>query len=454
MKKTTFISIILSVFFACNQTTVKEQRTPQEIGRVYVHPEWSKNINIYEVNIRQYTKEGTFAAFKEHIPRLKAMGIDVLWFMPIHPVSKKNKKGELGSYYSVGDYQKVNPDFGTIEEFKELVSYIHEQGMNVLIDWVTNHSGWDNWLVDEHPDWYTKDSVGNVTIPAGTDWTDVADFNYDNSDLREYMTQSLEYWVREADIDGYRCDMAGMVPLDFWINVRKRLDSIKPVLMLAEWESPEYHVAFDISYAWEIHHKMNAVAQGKENVLVFDEYFAKIDSTYSRDDYILNFTSNHDENSWQGSVFERMGDATEAMAVFSATIPGVPLLYSGQEAGLDKRLSFFGKDEIDWSNLKYEDFYTKLFFLKRENKALWNGSYGGSFERLVFKDSPEVYAYAREKDDNNVVVILNFSKEAHSISFPQELHGSYHSLFADDIVVNDTPIEMDAWGYRVLIKKQ
>jgi glycosidase len=230
---------------------------PQE--PVFKHLEWTKNANIYEVNIRQYTPEGTFNAFAQHLTRLKGMGVDILWFMPINPISEKNRKGPLGSYYAVADYQKVNPEFGNLDDFKNLVNQAHELGMKVIVDWVANHTGWDNWLIEKHPDWYTHDDSGQILAPVA-DWTDVADLNYDNADLRKYMIESLEYWIKEADIDGYRCDVAGMVPLDFGWKPSK-LDAIKPVFMLAEWEAPEAHLAFDMTYGWEFHHIMNEIAQ-------------------------------------------------------------------------------------------------------------------------------------------------------------------------------------------------
>ncbi|OQX99076.1 MAG: alpha-amylase, partial [Bacteroidetes bacterium 4572_117] len=277
------------------------------------HVDWIKTANIYEVNLRQYTKSGTIKEFEKHLPRLKEMDVDILWFMPVQPVGKKNRKGSMGSAYSVQDYIKVNPDFGTMEEFKSLVAKIHEMDMYVLIDWVANHTAWDHPWTQSHPEFYTKDSTGNFMPPKDTDWSDVIDLNYDNNEMRKEMIEALKFWITEADIDGYRCDVAGMVPTDFWDEARKELDSIKPVFMLAEWESTDMHFkAFDMSYSWDFHHLMNDVAKGEKSVKDIDDYFEKDELSYPANAIRMYFTSNHDENSWNGTVIERMGDASKA----------------------------------------------------------------------------------------------------------------------------------------------
>lgn len=235
-----------------------------------VHPEWAKNAVLYEVNVRQYTPEGTFKAFEKHLPRLKAMGVDILWLMPVNPIGVKNRKGTLGSYYSIKDYLAVNPEFGTKDDLKELVNKAHDLGMHVIIDWVANHTSWDNNLITEHPDWYAHDSTGKI-IPPVPDWTDVAGLNYKNKELREYMTNALIYWVREADIDGFRCDVAGMLPVSFWNEAVPKIKAIKHVFMLAEWETPEMHdTAFDMTYSWNAYQVMNAIAKGKKTAVALD----------------------------------------------------------------------------------------------------------------------------------------------------------------------------------------
>lgn len=449
-------AIVFTLASCGNQSSNGGTVVETESASIYKHVDWSKNSNIYEVNIRQYTEEGTFKAFEAHMPRLKEMGVDILWLMPIHPISEKNRKGSMGSYYAVQDYQKVNPEFGTLDDLKHLVSYAHELGMKVIIDWVANHTGWDNWLITEHTNWYTQDSLGNVVVPEGTDWTDVADLNYDVPEMQEYMIQSLEYWVKEADIDGYRCDVAGMVPIDFWMNARKRLDAIKPVFMLAEDGNPEIHKAFDMSYGWEFHHIMNDIAKGNKSIEAISEYVAKADSAYKSGDIVMHFTTNHDENSWNGTVFERMGDSYKAFAVLSATMPGMPLIYSGQEDKLDKRLKFFEKDAIEWGEFEMQEFYSKLLNLKKENKALWNGQWGGSFERISTTADEHVFSFKRELEQEKVLIVLNLSDQNQTFSFNTgNNEGNYISLFTQaNVVINtDNSFSLNPWEYLVLSGK-
>lgn len=421
------------------------------------HPEWSKNAVIYEVNLRQFSEEGTFNAFAGHLPRLKEMGIDILWFMPIHPVGEKNRKGSLGSYYSVKDFMAVNPEHGTINEFKSLVNQIHEMSMYVIIDWVANHAAWDNNLVETTPEFFTTDDDGNF-VPPVPDWSDVIDFNYDNKELWNYMKGALKFWVEQCDIDGYRCDVAGMVPTEFWNEVRKELDEIKPVFMLAEWETPELHeYAFDMTYAWGLHHLMNDIAKGEKSVEDLDKYWKSERKEYPEEAYRMTFTSNHDENSWNGTVFERMGDAAEAMLVLSATIEGMPLVYSGQESGLDKRLDFFEKDVIEWKEHRFYDLYRKLFVLKKENKALWNGNFGGKIQKIKTGKDKQVYSFLREKEGDKVFVIINLSENPQTIKLNnRSLAGSYlNAITGENIfITGNDEFNLGTWSYRVFSNVQ
>jgi glycosidase len=356
MKNVLYV-LLAVVFFACtSQSTEQAEATKTTVQRTVETVEWAEDAIIYEVNIRQFTPEGTFTAFKPHIARLKDLGVDILWIMPIHPIGEKNRKGTLGSYYSVKNYKGVNPDFGTLDDFKTLVEEAHLNGMYVIIDWVANHTAWDHDWINENPDWYAKDSLGNMYYPA--DWTDVCQLNYDNEELHEGMIDALEYWVEEADIDGYRCDVAGMVPTKFWNKARIALDEIKPVFMLAEDEHTYdlMNSAFDMNYAWHMHHIMNQIAKGEESVKELVHYYERYDTIFPKSVYRMNFITNHDENSWNGTVFERLGDGVKTFAVMSYTIPGMPLIYTGQEAGNSKRLEFFEKDEVDWSNEEYVPF--------------------------------------------------------------------------------------------------
>lgn len=415
--------------------------------------DWSKNATIYEVNIRQFTEEGTFNSFAEHLPRLKEMGVDILWLMPIHPIGELNRKGTLGSYYSVKDFKKVNPEFGTFDDFKSLVYKAHELGMYVIIDWVANHAAWDNNLVETNPEFFTKDSLNNF-VPPVPDWSDVIDFDYENKELWEYMIGALKFWVEEYNIDGYRCDVAGMVPTEFWNKARKELDAIKPIFMLAEWESPELHeYAFDMTYAWDLHHLMNDIAKGEKSAADLDDYWKQEKKEYPANAYRMVFTSNHDENSWNGTVFERMGDAAEAMLILACTVEGMPLVYSGQEAGMNKRLDFFEKDLIEWKEHKFYDLYKRLFELKKTNTALWNGNFGGEIKKVKNGNDENIYSFTREKNGDKIFVIINLSSETQTAKFnDRTLTGSYNNVINNETVTltGSDEFNLAPWSCKVL----
>lgn len=453
MKNHLFSPAVLLMAFAllvsCNANQTKnndnKKMEPMQI-------DWSKNANIYEVNIRQYTDEGTIKAFQKHLPRLKEMGVDILWIMPVFPVGELNRKGSLGSYYAVRDYKDINPEFGNINDFKELVDEAHSLGMYVILDWVANHSAWDNRWATEQPDWYQHAENGDFVSPF--DWTDVIAFEYSNPSTRDTMIDALKFWITETDIDGYRCDVAGMVPTDFWERARVEMDSIKPVFMLAEDEdNPNLlTIAFDMNYGWKLHHIMNDIAKGKKNANDIWDYLAWNDSVYPQGAYRMYFTSNHDENSWNGTVKERMGDAGEAMAILSYTIPGMGLIYSGQEAGLDKRLRFFEKDTISWDNLVHGDFYATLNNLKKENKALWNGENGGNMVQLGDGSNENVFAFHREKDGNKIITIINMSDKPQSFNIESDVvSGGFKNVFTgkDVNIDEDMPVELEPWAYLV-----
>jgi cyclomaltodextrinase len=435
--------------------SVRTEPSLQPAASMVTHPDWSYNLSIYEVNLRQYSPQGEFEGFEKHLPRLQELGAGILWFMPVHPIGEVKRKGSLGSYYSVRDYYGVNPEFGTLEEFKTLVDKIHQMGMYVIIDWVANHSAWDNPLTVEHPDWYMRDSRGNF-FPPVPDWSDVIGLNYSNPELREYMVEAMKFWASEVGIDGFRCDVAGMVPLDFWDTVRSELEEIKPVFMLAEAEGPSYHrKAFDMTYGWEFYHLMNAIAQGRKTADDIGRHLELEERRFSHDAYRMYFTSNHDENSWNGTVFERLGKAAEIFAVLTATMPGMPLVYSGQEAGLDRRLEFFEKDFIEWKDHQFAGLYTVLINLKAENQALWNGDWGGPLVRVHTSVDEAVFSFIREKDEDGVFVVLNLSDREQLVAFQGEAFiGNYLDLFAERRVAfsEGAQLVLEPWEYGVYVR--
>jgi glycosidase len=457
MKKSILIfTVIIMTFTSCQQPKTNDSAYQPKPYVQLQHPDWSKNSTIYEVNIRQYTPEGTFKAFESHLPRLKAMGVDIIWLMPIHPIGVKNRKGTLGSYYSVKDYLAVNPEFGTMDDFKSLVKKIHASGMHVIIDWVANHSAWDNKLVTEHPEWYSKNNEGNFQPTPWYDWDDIIDFDYEQPELRKYMTEALKFWVSETDIDGYRCDVAGFIPVDFWDNVRVELEAIKPVFMLAEWEDRDMlKNAFDMTYAWTLWNKLREIAKEGKPVGGLIEYMAHDVSTFPRDGYKMTFTDNHDKNSWEGNQYSNFGPALETCIVFAATVNGMPLVYSGQEAGLDRSLRFFDKDTIIWKKHRNEQLYAQLFDLKHKNQALWNGKHGGQMVRVYNDSQDKIISFYREMNENKVLPIFNFSNETVNVTLNTKFAAdTYTELFSKKTykLQGNDPIELPAWGYIVLYK--
>jgi glycosidase len=421
--------------------------------------DWVKNANIYEVNIRQYTPEGTFNAFRAHLPRLKEMGVDVLWLMPVYPVSKDRRKGSLGSYYAVGDYMGINPEFGTLDDFKALLGDAHNLGMKVILDWVANHTGWDNPWIKEHPEWFTQNDKGQIIDPIGPDgkswgWTDVADLEFSNMEMRQAMIDAMKYWVGRVGVDGFRCDVAGAVPDEFWVDARAQLDSIRPVFMLAEAEHPPHrnNESFQMSYGWSFHHIMNKIAKGEEDATAIGKWLEEDRAKYEKG-FHMHFITNHDENSWNGTEFERLGEGVKTFAVLAFTFDGMPLMYSGQESALNKRLRFFEKDTIQWGNYPMKDFYATLLQLKHQNKALWNGEAGGEPRIIDNTNEKAVVSYLREKAENRVVVVLNLTGEPQEVSLKgNDYVGDYTNVFANrsQTLTEDMVFQLNPWDYLVL----
>jgi glycosidase len=422
------------------------------------HPEWSKNATIYQINTRQFTDEGTFRAAERHLPRLKDLGVVILWLMPINEIGEKGRKGTLGSPYAVKDYYRVNPEFGTLDDLKHFVNAAHEVGMYVILDWVANHTAWDNPLVSEHPEWYARDWKGDFCPTPWWDWVDIIDLDYQQEGLRKYMRDALKYWVSEVNIDGYRCDVAGFVPTDFWNNVRKELDAIKPVFLLAEWEARDLHVeAFDMTYAWSWNEAVHMIAIGQSNLDRLRAYYAWNDKAYPADIMRMTFVSNHDKNAWEGTEFEQFGEALEAAIVLSVVGEGMPLIYNGQEAESTKRLKFFEKDPIQWKEHRLGEFYKKLFTLKRENTALWNAKWGARMINVPNTIPHKVLSFVRYNEVDKVFAVFNFSNTGQTVTFDETLyHGSYTELFGKEPVelLESSQLTLEPWAYRVFVNNR
>lgn len=421
------------------------------------HPEWARKGIVYQINTRAFTKEGTFRAAEKHLPRIKELGADILWIMPINPIGEKNRKGTLGSPYSVKDYYAVNPEFGTMDDFKHLVAEAHKLGFHVILDWVANHTAWDNKMQSEHPDWYDKDWKGEFRPTPWFDWTDIINLNYKSPGLRKYMTEAMKYWVKEADIDGYRCDVAGFVPIDFWNNLRKELDHIKPVFMLAEWESRDLHeYAFDMTYAWTWYERLEPIAQGKAKDLGgLYGYYSWNEGFYPRDAIRLVGVSNHDKNAWDGTEFELFGKGLQNAMVLSVVGEGMPMIYNGQEAGNTKRLKFFEKDEIIWKTHPNGELYKKLFALKKSNSTLLNWGHNATMNLVPNSKPDKVFSFARQNEKDKIFVVLNFSNLPQTVTFKETLyHGNYTEYFTGKKVTMDekTKLVLQPWSYNVFVK--
>jgi alpha-amylase len=432
MKKIFLAILAITTLMSCK----KETQAPKKVEIAAITPELSENAVIYEANIRQYSPEGNFNEFTADIPKLKKLGVKILWLMPIHEIGLKNRKAKgdvsieaitdsierrkyLGSHYSVKDYRSINSNYGTKEDFKKLVDEAHKNEIYVILDWVANHTSWDHAWVAQHPDYYTHDKEGKMIAPF--DWTDVAELDYNNKNLQHDMIEDMKYWLTDFGIDGFRCDVAGEVPTNFWDEATATLNKIKPVFMLAEAEKAELMVkAFDMQYGWEAHHIMNGIAQSKMTVKDWDNYVLKNKAALQDDDIDMYFTSNHDENSWNGTEYERMTDAVEVFAAMTYTIPGMPLIYNGQEYDLNKRLKFFEKDTIPHTIGKMNAIYEKLGKLKVENVALHGGKNKASYNRLNTSNDLKILAFEREKGGKKLIFVSNLSKDKQQFIVPVE----------------------------------
>ncbi|GAB3700816.1 alpha-amylase family glycosyl hydrolase [Spirosoma flavus] len=423
-------------------------------------PEWAKSATIYEVNPRQFSPQGTFKAIETQLPRLKELGIDIIWLMPIYPVSQQNKQGTLGNPYAVADYKTVNPDFGTLVDLKSLVNRAHALGLRVILDWVPSHTGWDHTWVKEHPDWYLKVN-GKMIAPIDprtgkpAKQNDVVALDYKNPALRKGMIEAMQYWVKECDVDGYRCSIAGLVPNDFWASLRPELDKIKTVFMLSEWEDDPNQLksCFNMNYGWSMHNMLKAVAKGARTADKIDSLREANQERFPAWYYQMMFTQNHDENTNNGTLAELFGPAADAIIVLSSTLEGMPLVYNGMESNLTKRLAVFEKDTIVWGNYAKSNFFKTLLTLKHRNKALWNGLDGGPVTKINTDHDNKLYAFYRQRDNDKVVVMINLSNQpmtGHLLG--DSYSGMYTDVFSHEGVElrSEMTVTLKPWEYRVL----
>lgn len=463
MKKWTIIllTFLFSLFYSEVSLYAKNQLSYTMTEKIHL-PEWAVNGVIYEVNIRQYTPEGTLKAFEAHLFRLRELGVNILWLMPVFPIGELDRKGSLGSYYSIRDYYSINPQFGSMQDFDRLIAKAHALGFKVILDWVANHTAHDHTWVQSHPNFYLKDSTGAPAIPVDnqghtTDWTDVIDLDYSNVEMRDSMRAAMMFWVDKHKIDGFRCDIAGFVPLDFWQSVHQDLEQRGEYLLLGESEQSNYfNDAFQIQYGWSYFHLWEDIAKGKRTADSIDSLVMADEKNSPQNGLKMLFIDNHDENSWNHTMAERFGQGFKTFAVLAFTLPGIPLVYSGQESDLNKSLRFFEKDTIPFGAFSSSSFYQKLIDLRQKNQALWSGEEGGKYTLLCQSLPHQVFAFRRMIKNQSIVIITNLSDQEVTFSWcdKQFDSGVYEDAFSgNNVELSDyLNITLKPWEYRIYLK--
>jgi glycosidase len=426
-------------------------------------PAWSKDATIYQVNTRQFSEQGNFDGVTEQLARIKALGSDIVWLMPIHEIGQKNRKGSLGSPYAVKDFYSINPEFGDATSLKKLVNAAHSLGLKVILDWVPNHTAWDNPLVESHPHWYARDYKGDFRPSPWWDWDDIIELDYSHSELREYMIDALCYWVKEFDIDGYRCDVAGYVPNDFWQQVRAELIKHKDVFMLAEWEDRDMHeYGFDMTYAWSWNEVMFGIAEGVMPLDKLRKYYSWNERAWPKEAYRMTFVSNHDENAWEGTPEEKFGPMLNGAIALSVMGEGMPLIHNGQEAGESKRLAFFERDPIDWQNHFMNDYYRMLLSVRKQHSALHNGKHGAKMHQVPNSQMSQVFSFVREDNHSKWFCVFNFSSDAVSVDFKEAFYVDKYDAQIDSQNCQyqmchsnfelGQSLQLSPWGFQIFVK--
>jgi len=412
---TFFLALVLAFTVGC------ESPIPEDDARMELPehtPEWVPEATLYEMYVRDFTEEGTFEAIIPRLDELQELGINTIWLMPIHPIGEEERKGTYGSPYSIRDFYGINEDFGTEDDFRDLVEAIHERDMRIILDLVANHTAWDNPWAEENPDWYEQDDDGDFVLPD-EDWTDVIQLDYENPEVREEMTNVMRYWVEEFNIDGYRADVAELVPSDFWDEAIASVRDVNPeVMMLAEGEESElYDVGFDLTYSWTTYRELIDIFQE-------DEPAADLQGlTEDEDDMLkLRFITNHDETAYDApppTLFNSI-EGSKAAAAALMSLPGVPLLYNGQEVGVDENLDFFEDNTIDWdANPELREWYTNYLNVRQSSEALVHGT-----TTWLVPGEENALVYSRETPDETVIVMVNVRDENTVVRFPDFLHGA------------------------------
>jgi len=428
--------------------------------------DWVKDAVVYSVYLRSFSPEGTFTSLERRLPELQELGVTVLWLLPIHPVGEKNRKGALGSPYAVQDFYGINPEFGTMKDFRRLVTAAHKQGMKIIIGLVANHTAWDSKLIKEHPEWFVKDVSGKI-VAANPDWTDVAKLDYSRAGLRKYMIEMMCWWVREVNIDGFRCDVAELVPTGFWNEARGRLNKIKPVMMLSEGSIPEHHMsAFDVTSSWNIYDQLLPILGGKRPATTIDRLLRNEYLAFPTGALRLRFTTNHDKNVYDAPAIEKFGPAgLKAATVLTHTLPGIPLIYTGEEVANDRRLSLFEKVNVDWRRPReMGKLMQALNRLRKEHKSISRGE----MIRVPSTEAQLIFSFFRSAGNDRVLVVLNLSANPVNATlaipmdrlFPRRENIELNEIFSKTSTQvekeeeeAEMEVEMEGYGYRVYTVK-
>ncbi|WP_068596344.1 alpha-amylase family glycosyl hydrolase [Vaginella massiliensis] len=443
---------------SCTKETVTEKGEQKQKNKEAIIAPYTANMAetaiIYEVNVRQFSPEGTFAAVTKEISNIKKLGVKILWLMPIHPIGEEKRQDDLGSYYSIKDYRKINPEFGTADDLKALIAEAHKNGIYVVMDWVANQTAWDHIWMKTNPEFYEKNDKDEFVSPKNQ--SDVVTLDYDNPALRKAMIAEMKYWLDEFKIDGFHCAMADKIPTEFWTEAKQELTSMREIFMLGQTEEPELLKAgvFDAAYGWELYHIMNDIAKGKKNVSAIDLYLDSIQYKWEQDDYKMLFTTNHNENSRVGTEYERMGDAVEIFAALTYALPSVPLIYNGQEEDFNRRLKLFEKDSIDRNpTAKMRGLYEKLGELKITNEAFNGGKNAGTYERIKTSDDKAILAFKRQKNNTEAYFIGNLSKTNKEVILP--INGTFKNFMkGDELKLEaDQKLSLKPWQYYILVQK-
>jgi glycosidase len=445
MKKIWAMSLAMLILTACGS----QDQADEQSNQVAIEAPQMDKLIIYEVFVRNFTPEGTFQAIIPRLDELKTLGVNTLWLMPIHPVGEARRKGTYGSPYSIKDFYDVNPEFGSKEDFRALVNACHERGLYLIIDLVANHSSFDNAWITENPDWYVKNEAGEI-VPPDPDWTDVADLNYDNPAVPAEMSKVMEYWVKEFDIDGYRCDVAYMVPHAFWKSSISNLRNIKPLIMLAEGAGTELHEAgFDYTYGWEIYHQLKKIYDGS-SARTFAEIALNETAKVPFGNKIMRFTTNHDETSWDDVPVNLFKSREGSLAAFAASsmLPCVPMIYNGQEVGHPEKMNLFEKSQISWgANGFMRKAYIQMLNIYKNEPAL-----RGDEVQFFDLGNDDIIAFQRGSGENALLILVNVRKEMANTALPE----GWQQLSASDLMNGNTiklRSNLNILGYSYYILK-